>query len=270
MTSVGSLGPLGVLYLKMRRLWPFGRFRGLCCAVLCAVVLCAAVPSRAEVGVYRLNTSTGAPYTTEDHTGFQDEIIAEAFSRLGLVGQVVSYKASARALINANNGVDQGVAMRVQGLEKRYPNLVRVEEKLVENEFVAYSTGLNFSSNGWHSLLPYVVAYINGWVIFERNLGATQEKHAVKLPEQLFAMLDKGYADVALYERWQGLQRAKETGLSVKVHEPPLASVDMFIYLNKQYADLALKLSQVLRDMKADGTYQAIYDRTLTSLLKPN
>jgi polar amino acid transport system substrate-binding protein len=111
-----------------------------------------------------------------------------------------------------------------------------------------------------------VVALINGWVIFERNLSPTQAKTAVTEPDQMFAMLAKNRVDIVLYERWQGLYRARLSGLDVRVHEPPLASVDMYMYVHQDYAHLAPKLAQALRDMKADGTYQAIFDLTLTPL----
>ena len=222
-----------------------------------------------EPDVYILNTSTGAPYATQDRNGFQDLIIYEVFRRIGLKGRVEIYDASARALINANEGIDHGVTMRIKGLEKKYPNLVRVPERLIENDFVAYSADLDFATDSWKSLTPYVAAYINGWVIFERNLSADQSKTAVRDPGQMFEMLSKGRVDVVLYERWQGLQRAQETGVAVKVHQPPLATVDMFMYIHKDYAHLVPKLAQALRAMKADGTYQAIFDRSLTALLTP-
>lgn len=234
------------------------------------VSLTLSMPTDAGQDVYILNTSTGAPYTNEDHTGFQDLIVAEVFRRLGLKGRVEFYDASARALINANNDVDNGVAMRIEGLEKKFPNLVRVEERLIENDFVAYSRDLDFTINGWTSLEKYRIAYIHGWVIFERNLGPDQKKHAVKDPGQMFTMLTKNRVDLVLYERWQGLQRAKDSGIRVKVHEPPLASVDMFMYVHKNHADLAPKMAETLREMKADGTYQAIFHRTLSILLPRN
>lgn len=220
----------------------------------------------AEPQTYVLNTSTGEPYANDAGTGFQDLVVAEVFKRVGLKARVERYAASARALINANEGIDQGVAMRVIGLDKKYPNLVRVDERLIENDFVAYSQNLNFSTDSWQSLEPYVVALINGWVIFERNLSPTQTKTAVTEPDQMFAMLAKNRVDVVLYERWQGLYRARLSGLNVRVHEPPLASVDMYMYVHKDYAHLAPKLAQALRDMKTDGTYQAIFDKTLTPL----
>ena len=240
-----------------------------CFAAVFALGVSSVLAAAAEPDVYILNTSTGAPYATKDHTGFQDLVVDEAFRRIGLKGRVESYEASARALINANDGIDHGVAMRIKGLDKKYPNLVRVPERLVGNDFVAYSTGLDFTTDSWETLLPYVVVYINGWLVFERNLDIEQKKTAVREPRQMFDMLNKGRVDVVLYERWQGLQRAKETGVVVKTHEPPLASVDMFMYVHKNYAHLAPKLAQALRDMKADGTYQAIFDKTLSSLSPP-
>lgn len=39
---------------------------------------------------------------------------------------------------------------------------------------------------------------------------------------------------------------------------PALKDVDMYLYLHKRHVDLAPKLAAVLRDMKADGTYNKI------------
>lgn len=232
-----------------------------------ALALGTPVALAAEPAVYILNTSTGAPYANQDRQGFLDRVVAEAFRRIGLKGEVAMYEASKRALINANEDVDQGVAMRVANLEQTYPNLIRVPERIVENDFVAYTREANFATTGWETLKPYAVTYIHGWVVFERNLVEGQTATDVKDPEQLFIMLEKNRADIALYERWQGLQHAKDRGQVVRVLEPPLASVDMFMYLHKNHAHLVEPLAQALRDMKADGGYQAIFDQTLTPLL---
>jgi len=236
---------------------------------LCLSLMLIASAS-AEEPSYVLNTSTGAPYTTKERTGFQDLIVAEVFRRLGLKGQVEKYSASARALINANEDIDQGVVMRIKGLEKKFPNLIRVDERLIENDFVAYSKDLNFSTSSWDSLKSHSVAYVHGWVIFESNLAQDQIKYDVKDPAQMFAMLDKGRTDLILYERWQGLQWAKQSNLKIIAHEPPLASVNMYMYMHKNHAELVPKMAEALREMKADGTYKAIFDRTLANLLPAN
>ncbi|MFC1673719.1 substrate-binding periplasmic protein [Pseudomonadota bacterium] len=243
------------------------RFKGMAFAALLA---CVCAPSgqvwAAEKPTYLLNTSTGAPYATEEKSGFLDLVVAEAFRRIGEKGEVPVYSASKRALINANEGVDHGVAMRVKSLDQKFPNLVRVPERIIENDFVASSRNMNFATSSWASLKPYTVAHIHGWVIFENNLVEGQAKTTVKDAAQMFTMLGKERVDAVLYERWQGLQRAKDTGLAVTVHEPPLASVDMFMFMHKDHAHLVEPLAQALRDMKADGTYQKIFDQTLTPL----
>lgn len=221
----------------------------------------------AEPEVYTLNTSTGAPYATAEQQGFLDLVVKEAFRRIGLKGNVAVYAASKRALINANEDVDQGVAMRVKNLEQKFPNLVRVPERIVENDFVAYARDLKLSTTSWDTLKPYAVTHVHGWVIFERNMPEGQAVTTVKEPKQMFTMLNKGRADIALYERWQGLQHVKEEGLSIHVLEPPLASADMFMYMHKNHAHLVDKLDRALKSMKADGTYQAIFHQTLTPLI---
>lgn len=224
----------------------------------------------AEPDTYILNTSTGAPYATDAGQGFLDLVVAEAFKRIGLKGEVAVYSASKRALLNADEDVDQGVAMRIKNLEKSYPNLIRIPERVIENDFVAYSQDLDFAATGWNALMPYAVTHIHGWVVFERNLLQGQDVTTVTEPGQMFTMLEKKRVDVALYERWQGLQRAKDLGLHLHVHEPPLASVDMFMYLHKNHAHLVEPLDQALKAMKRDGTYQAIFDKTLASLRPAN
>jgi polar amino acid transport system substrate-binding protein len=241
---------------------------GLVTLVLSAFVFTIlSLPVSAEPVEFVFNTSTAEPYSNADQSGFQDQIVREVFRRIGLKGRVEVYQASARALTNANRNVDQGVAMRIRGLEKKYTNLVRIDEPLIENDFVAYSRGLDLDTSRWQNLKPYIVAYINGWVIFERNLEKDQKKQALTEPSQMFAMLKKERVDIVLYERWQGLQVAQDTGLQVAVHEPPLASVEMFMYIHKDHASLAPKLANALRSMKADGSYQSIFDSTLNVLL---
>ncbi|MEG3616831.1 ABC transporter substrate-binding protein [Magnetovibrio sp. PR-2] len=229
----------------------------------------AFAPGYSQDKVYILNTSTAEPYTTAERTGFQDRIVAEVFKRLGLKGRVEHYKASARALINANEGIDDGVAMRIRDIGKRFPNLVRVDEVLIDNDFVAYSRGLDpkFDVKTWADLKGLTVGYINGWVVFENNVPDNIEEHKVSTPHQLFEMLDKRRVDVALYERWQGLQTAHDTRLKVTAHEPPLAAVPMYMHVHKKHADLAVKMANALKEMKQDGTYERIVQESLMPLV---
>ncbi|WP_157979489.1 substrate-binding periplasmic protein [Rhodoferax ferrireducens] len=214
-----------------------------------------------------LTTGVLAPYTTPDHRGFLDQIIVAVFREAGLDAELQVFPtATARALLNANVGVDDGEAMRIAGLETQYPNLIRVPETLIANDFVAYATRLQLTTGNWQSIEPYVLSYIIGWKIFEKNVPHAREVTPVRDADQLFGLLANGRTDLALYERWQGLARIKAMGLKAHALEPPLARTDMFIYLHKKHEALVPRVAQALVRLKANGTYQRIFDATLTSL----
>lgn len=238
----------------MRRLLP----------VLAVLSVFAVGPAQGQT-MY-LGTAVGQPYTTPDHRGFLDQIVAELFRRLGRTAEVTRYESSARALINANSGGDDGQALRVKGLEQQYGNLMRIPEKLIDNDFVAYAVKDGVSTAAWSGLKPHVVTHIIGWKIFEDNLQDMGMVIPAQNEEQMFTLLAKGRAEVALYERWQGQALVRRLGLAARVVEPPLARREMFLYLHKKHAALLEPAAAALAAMKADGTYQAIFERTLGPL----
>lgn len=213
-----------------------------------------------------LNTGVRMPYTQPDRSGFLDRLVAEAFRRIGLKAEVQVYEASERALQNANGGIDDGMAMRIKGLEAQYPNLIRVPEKVIDNDFVAYSRKHDFPTRDWDALAPYQLAHIIGWKVYESRLGERQGVTRVRNADQLFELLRQNRTDVVLYERWQGLWWVREMGLEARLLEPPLASQEMFIYLHRKHEPLVGKVATTLAAMKKDGSYRRIFDETLAPL----
>lgn len=234
--------------------------------IVCASLLLA-LPARAGTGeTLVLNTGVRMPYTQPDRSGFLDRLVAEVFRRLGVKAEVQVYEASERAMQNANAGIDDGIAMRIKGLEAQYPNLIRVPEKVIDNEFVAYSRRHAFPTPNWDALAPYHVAHIIGWKVFENNLGGRKDVTRVRNAEQLFELLRQDRTDVILYERWQGLWWAREMAVEARPLEPPLASQEMFVYLHRKHEPLVGKVAATLAAMKKDGSYKRIFDETLAPL----
>jgi len=215
------------------------------------------------------NTGVGAPYAQEDRQGFLDLLVAEMFGRLGLTARMQVYPSAERALLNANSGLDDGDALRVAGLEAIYPNLVRVPETVIDNNFVAYSRHLSIATPTYEALRPYGIGIIVGWKIFEANLGEGFQTTRVQDAEQLFTLLARDRADVVLFEEWQGRWMARRLGLAVNVLAPPLHRLEMFFYLHRKHEALVGEAAEALRAMKADGTYQRIAERALLRLLPP-
>lgn len=212
-----------------------------------------------------LNTANDPPNSTDDHTGIGDRIMIEAFRRLGMPLKIVRLP-SERALVNANDGLDDGNFARVEGMEKIYPNLIRVAEEITTFEFVAFSKNAAMKTTGWESLKPYHVSIITGWKILENNIAGVKSLTKVKDEQHLFALLLSGKTDLVVYDRMQGkvvLQQLKAEG--VKALKPPLAVRKMYPYLHKRHAGLVPKLEQTLREMKRDGSFKRIVAETLRS-----
>jgi len=239
------------------------RFAWQCFCALPLILSLTLTPAHAAEKIV-LSSGVLEPYTTPDRKGFLDQLIVAVFREIGMEAELLIYPtATERGLLNANEGVDDGLAMRVAGLEKQYPNLIRVPEEVAVNDFVAYTTGLRFTTNNWDSLNPYVVSYIIGWKVFEQNVPKGKEITLVRDADQLFGLLKSGRADVALYERWQGLAKSRAMGLKVEVLEPPLVRTKMYMYLHKKHAALVPKVAAALLKLKQNGSYQRIADGSL-------
>lgn len=235
-----------------------------CRALLWVAGLTLALPGAlaAERRVLVLNDTNEPPYTTADRRGFLDVVVGEAFRRLGYELQLVKLPAE-RGLINANEGIEDGDMVRIAGLEKQYPNLVRVPEKLVDWEFSVFSKDASIPSN-WKTIRQRSVGYIKGWKIYEQNLAGAERVTTADDPEQLFRLLDLNRIEVALYERSLGAALAKQQGLKgVRPLAPPLATREMFIYLHKRHANLVPRMTDALRAMKREGFYQRVYNEKL-------
>jgi polar amino acid transport system substrate-binding protein len=232
-----------------------------------ALALCLA-GNACPAQTHKLSLTTGAlpPLTASaKHPGFLNELAKEAFRRIGVEVEVTAVPTE-RSLINVNAGLDDGDLFRIAGVEAQYPNVIRVPEKTMDNDFVAYAKRPDVRIRNWADLRPYAVAYTAGWKIYERNVTGVKELTNTPTADELAPLMDKGRVDVILMDRWQGLWSLRQAGYKYTPQEPPLAHVEIFMYLNRKHADLVPKVAQALRDMKADGSYKKIFDATLKPL----
>lgn len=202
-----------------------------------------------------LNDANSAPFTNEAGTGLVDVVAGEAFRRAGLKLRLIKLPAE-RALINANAGVEDGEVSRVAGIEKFYPNLVPVPEKLVDHHFVAFTRRASLERASWDALRPFSVGYIRGYKIVEKNMPPGTQTLSANDAEQLMTMLDRGRIDIAIYRRWEGLALAQKMRIrNVHIIEPSLAETGVYIYLHKKHADKVPLIAEALRDIRAEGLF---------------
>lgn len=212
--------------------------------------------------VLRVNTSIKPPFSTKSETGFFDLIIKDLARRLDRRIELVRLPPE-RALVSVNQGISDMELPRIAGMEKQYPNLVMVDEKLIDYMFVAFSRN-RLAVASWDDLEDKRVGYLLGWKIFENSVPNPHLATKLRKPVQLFRMLNQGRIDVALYERYAGWNIIESDGLKgIEECPRPLAHKPMYIYLHSDKAGLAPDIAKCLRQMKEDGTYKKIMDETL-------
>lgn len=179
--------------------------------------------------------------------------------------------ASTKALAKANKGLYDGDIMRVGGASRNYPNLIQVPETVYDFDFVAFSKNLNIPMTGWEGLKPYRVAVPSGWVETDNHVSEENTKTLVRLgsPFKLFNTLMKGETDLIIYERLMGYELLRELDMStIHILEPPLSSKKMYLYLHKSHRALVPRAATATREMKKDGVFQKIVNKTLNKYLK--
>ena len=201
-----------------------------------------------------INDTNRAPYTTEDGKGYLNVIISKVSQKANIKISLVRQPPE-RGLKNANSGQIDGDLTRIKKVGLLYPRLVRVEEKLLDWKFAAFSRNTSYISD-WSMMKDHSVGYIKGWKIYENKTKDFKKTMIATNPEQLFRLLKLGRVDVVLYEKWQGLAIIKKLGLEgMKIKTSTVESKEMFIYLNKKHHKLAVKLSKIIKKLKSEGFY---------------
>lgn len=211
-----------------------------------------------------INSAAQPPMVNEEHTGFLDELTKEIFRRLGRGVEVVVMNANARTLINVNKGIDDGNLVRIKGIDKIFKNLRRVPEHMTIFEFVCFAKDPAIRVDKWEDLEPYNVAFIRGWKILEQNVKKAKSINQVKDSGQLFELLQSDRADIVIFGPLRGKYILEKKGIKgVSVLSPPLASKKVYLYLNKRHEAIIPAITKALVEIKSDGTYARIFERTV-------
>lgn len=194
-----------------------------------------------------------------------EKILSVAYQQLG-ISITVQKLPGERSLYSANNGESDGELYRKIGMEKDYPNLIIVPIPLQIYEIVIFTQGTDFVVNGWESLRPFVVGYVKGIKIIEKNTVGMHVEQAATM-RQAFLKMNLGRSDVVVANRNSGLAVLKELKMEgVKILKPALASFPVFHYLHKKHEALVPKITVVLKKMQRDKTIETIQKEVYSKL----
>jgi polar amino acid transport system substrate-binding protein len=213
--------------------------------------------------VLSVGTAAGPPYVTyQGRPGFLDVLLKEALGEHGMVADVHSLPGE-RALINANEGIEDADAMRIPGIEKKYTNLLRVPTSFHTMEFVAFAHNPLVEIRDESDFDNFEVGIIRGWKIYEDMMHGKRNVTIVNDARQLFHLLVTDRIELALFERWQAAPIVAEMGEEVVTLPPILAAFPMYMYLNDKHADLVPKIDRAFQRMNSDGSLDVINTQTL-------
>ena len=216
---------------------------------------------------FYISTSYKNLLSNPEKSGMLDRIMDEAFRRIGLEAEIV-FTSTEKSLVDVNAGLLDGELNRVAGMEKEFPNLLRVPEPNMTMHFVAFAKQ-DFQIDGWESIRNLYIGIVKGWKILEQNTTGFPHRTLVPSETELFTMLHKDRLDVALYSKLTGYAALEELNYDEIIHlEPPLVSRKMHLYVHKRHADLVPKIADALRSMKDDGSYERIVSDSTAPYLK--
>lgn len=192
-------------------------------------------------------------------------IYTEAFKRMGVPLQIVTYSLARRTELANMGGVD-GEVSRIFSYADANPLLMRVEEPIVDFTFVLFTANPKVQLQRLEDLSTnsaLLVEHRRGILMCENTLKKfvpAERLSNVTSPLQGVKKLVTGrtdvYCDIDIYvaevlhsEEFKGTTNVRKL---LKV-----ASVPTYPYLNKKYAALAPRLASTLKQMKAEGLLDA-------------
>jgi polar amino acid transport system substrate-binding protein len=207
-----------------------------------------------------------APHNSSD-TVIGEVIVREAYRRLGIDVEIRKYPGE-RALRLADGGKVDGEVHRIDGINRKYSNLIQTKPPINFIEGTAFSVKKSFPVAGWESLKPYRLGYILG-IKFAENNTRGMETIAVSDYGKLFTLLTKNRIEVVIAPRLNGLYQMNKLGIkNVQELKPAIMRFDLFHYLHRKHEKLVPRISAVFRDMAASGEMTRIRNHVIKVLLE--
>lgn len=186
-------------------------------------------------------------------------VYVEAFKRMGMSVTFAGFTLTRRSALIEEGAID-GEGSRIQAYADAHPELVRVEEALIDFTFSLFSANSKLRAQRPEDLpANAAVEYRRGILMCENTLKKVipaGRLSTIASTDQGIKKLQAGrtdaYCDIDLYvtEALHSTELRRGAKLS-KLFD--IASVPTYPYLAKRHVDLAPRLAATLKQMKAEG-----------------
>lgn len=192
-----------------------------------------------------------------DHYIFSN-ILKSAYASLGIESTFTPLPSS-RSLVSANSGDTHGEIARIEGMNKKYVNLIQVPIAIMTSGIYALSLHKH-SIAGWKDLSKQKVAYRRGIQIIKNELDKHHiQTNVVNKDRELMLFLLRKRTDIILQDKGlaiSSMTQLKAEGIGIKnIHflAPPLIEVNLYHYLNNQHRHLLAGITKALDKIKTNG-----------------
>ncbi|MFZ6741757.1 substrate-binding periplasmic protein [Undibacterium sp. JH2W] len=193
------------------------------------------------------------------------KVLSMAYGQLGIKLNFIATPA-ARTMNMWNAGKLDAVAAKV--IDSGLPDSIKVNIPIAYEEAVVFATKKTFTVDGFDSLKPYVVGYVNGVTYLDERLRNVPQKETAPNLESLFRKLEAGRTDVAVDSRFS-FCLVRKLGLNhIRILEPSLEKRLGYHFLHIRHQQLVPALEEVLRNMERDGSIKKIQEEVMQEYME--
>ncbi len=190
-------------------------------------------------------------------------VLERAYKKIKVPVAFVPYP-SRRLLRLLVEGEIDGNLQRIGAVAAEQPGLVQVETPVNTVTVRIYAPAAQAQVRTWQDLSGLRTVYMRGVLVIERNLPATAQRVEVGSEAELYRLVARGLADVAVAaEPAQSVANYYAKAAKLSRQDTVLEEMPLYHYLHGRHAELAPRLNAVLRAMQASGEADALRRKAL-------
>lgn len=189
---------------------------------------------------------------------YVEELLTLAYQDLGYKVKYINVPLK-RALFEADDGKVDGELLRIEGLNKSFPNLISVPYKLFDFDIKLIVN--QRQCPGCQLAQLRSISYVRGVVAIERLLAESEKTNQSIGLASMEILLD-----FFNMERAQGIIAAvhdipKESLSTIDFSEQTLSTLSVVHYLHKRHGELVMPLSRSLFNLERNGIAQRLREK---------
>lgn len=173
-----------------------------------------------------------------------------AYQKAGLHAEFIPLPHS-RSLISANDGLVDGDVGRIPSVEEKYPNLMRVDEKLMDLNGAIYTLNPDILEYDDSLLDMYRIGYVLG-VRWPQNKMVGKKATTAPNYKALFEMLLQGRVDLVLATEASADAVMHEMGGragQVRALHPYVFNAPIYHYVHKKNRNIVSRLERAIKEL---------------------